>query len=350
MKKLNLYVLVIVFIAASHSALLAQTKSAAREGEPDFRLPDEAKPFVEAEMKASAYAKADLNGDGTLDYILVLEQSISEDTEMNSRPALIIVRDPKGKLSLAARNRFVIACRGCIGGMSDPFESLTVKPGGFSITNKGGFRDRWIGRYDFEFSPRDKTWLLAQVREANYESADPKPVWRKTYTPKHFGKIRFDDFNPEDFPGTGTAAQNETRAVDIYTLEYPDNDYAAEPNIVRAVRRVDAKAPLAGAIKALLAAMAENKGSSGFNNYLDKLEFVSARIKNGTARLDFNYEQDTEFGWLTESPPSFPVIVKKTATQFPQVERVLMCINGYDLRADDEGFAALDCDEQWRKK
>ena len=360
MKKLILFVLTIVFIWGANSALFAQTKFAAREGAPDFRIPFEVKPFVEAEMKAIAYAKADLNGDGTLDYILVLEQAISKDSEMNSRPALIIVRDRNGRLSLAARNRFVIACRGCIGGMSDPFESLTVRRGGFSVTNRGGFRDRWIGRYDFEFSPRDRTWQLARVAEANYESVKAKPVWRKTYTPKDFGKISFDDFDPDDLSGTGAltgapaaaagATQNKTRAVSIYLLEFPKNDQTAEPTIVRVERRVDARAPLAGAIKALLAAMIENNKPIDSNKYLYKIEFVSARIKNKTARLDFKYKQDTQFGWLSEAHASFPEIVRKTATQFPNAERVLMCINGYDLRADDERFVAISCDEIWRNQ
>jgi hypothetical protein len=240
--------------------------------------------------------------------------------------------------------------------MSDSFESLTVEPGGFSITNRGGFRDRWIGKYDFKFSSRDQTWLLARVFEANYESVNPKPTWQKIYTPpRHFGKIYFDDFDPDDFLGTGTynssgARGNKTRRVNVYSLEYPENDQRMPPNLVLVQRRVNAKAPLAGAIKEMLAAMIEGKDLTDLNNYLYKLEFVSARIKNGTARLDFNYEEVKEFAWLWERHPSFPEIVEKTAMQFPNVKRVLLCVNGYEQHENAEGFYAVNCDEEWRKK
>lgn len=343
-----------LFAAAMLSPLKGQIKSALREGEPNFRVPAELKPFVAAGMKAGAYAPADLNGDGTLDYLLVLEQAITADSEMNTRPALIITRDRKGKLSLAARNRFVVFCRGCIGSMSDPFAGIEIGRQSFTVTNRGGSRDSWVGNYEFKYSPSEKTWQLARVVEANYESGNPRPIWRKAFTPKHFGKINFADFNPENYmekDAQRAAAQDKTRKVSIYLLEFPENNQTAQPNIVEVRREVNAQAPLAGAIKAMLAAMIENnKEVNDRNKYLYKLQLVAARIKNKTARIDFNYEQKTRFAWLSERHASFEEIVKKTATQFPDVELVLMCINGYELRDDDEKFKATSCDEIWRKQ
>jgi hypothetical protein len=57
-----------------------------------------------------------------------------------------------------------------------------------------------------------------------------------------------------------------------------------------------------------------------------------------------------EFDWLSEHHPSFPEIIEKTATQFENVKRVLMCINGYEQHEDGEGFYAINCDEEWEKK
>ena len=350
---LSIAALTIAAAAAMFSPVDAQKKYALREGNPRFRIPAEIKPFVVAGMKAGAYAKADLNGDGTLDYILVLEQSITVDSEMNTRPALIIVRDARGKLSVAARNRLAIFCRGCIGGTNDPFVGIEIGRRGFTITNRGGARDSWVGNYEFSYSRREKTWQLSRVVEANYEAGNPKPVWKKAFTPpKYFGKINFADFDPEDYLGKGERGegQNKTRAVKIYLLEYPADDRTVQPKIVQVERFVDAETPLAGAMEAMLAAMIEKKEAAERNKYLHKLRFVSARIKNGTARLDFQYERDTEFDWLTERDSSFQEIVIKTATQFPTVKRVLMCINGYELRDDDEKFKATNCDEIWRKQ
>ena len=204
MKRLILFVQTIVIVAAAMCAAAAQTEFARRDGKPDFRIPAEIEPFVETQMKASAYARGDLNGDGALDYILVLEQSLSIDTEMNNRPALIIVSCRKGRLSLAARSRLAVTCRGCSSETGDPLIGIEIKPGGFTITNRRGFREKWVGSYEFGFSPRDKNWLLARVVKTDYELGGSKPTRRATYTrPENFGEIKFADFDPDDFEGKG---------------------------------------------------------------------------------------------------------------------------------------------------
>lgn len=338
---LILFILTIIVVAAAGSSfpLAAQKINAVREGEPEFQLPDEVKPFVEAGMKAIAYAKSDLNGDGALDYIVVLEMIKEPQEEFypdtSERPTLIIVRDKNEKLSLAARSGKVVFCRICAGGMGDPFDDITIERGGFSITNRGGNRERWIGIYEFKYSRRDNNWQLARVVNMNYDSGNPNPVYKKTYTsPKHFGKINFDDFDPENFKGKGrrAAARQKTREVNIYILKDIEKNGVSEATLVEVKRRVNARTPLAGAVKALLAGATggEDEKDVGFS-FIYNLQLVSARVRNGKAYINLAYdEDDLECCWGTNMISFFYDAIEKTVLQFPEVKEVQVCANGIE--------------------
>lgn len=202
MRKLFQFVLITAAAAAACCLpAFAQKAYSVSESEPGFQFPEEAESFVEAGMKAIAYVKGDLNGDDLPDYIIVLEKPLEDSSpDTNERTTLIIVRDGDGKLRLAARNDRVVFCGGCGGGMGDPFDNVTVERGAFSITNRGGNRERWIQSFDFKYSRRDKTWQLIRVEEMNYDSVNLKTISSKKYTPpRHFGKINFADFDPDNF-------------------------------------------------------------------------------------------------------------------------------------------------------
>jgi hypothetical protein len=345
MRGLILFILTIIFIAAGGFPLMAQKINAAREGEPDFQLPDEVKPFVEAGTKAVAYAESDLNGDGTLDYIVVLEKLKTPEeasyADTTDRPTLIIVRDENKKLSLAARNERVVFCATCAGGMGDAFDDITIKRGGFSVTNRGGNRERWIVIYEFKYSRRDNKWQLARVVDMNYDSTDPNPVYKKTYTPpKHFGKIDFADFDPENFKGKGkkSASGNKTREVKIYLYQEKEIKQLRTPYLVEVKRRVDAAAPLTETIRALLAGATSEEEKNGVGlSFIYGVNLESVQIKNRTARVDFEFDTRTN-SWLDPTMEAlFNEAMEKTATQFTGVERVLVCVDGIEnffLRKD----------------
>lgn len=351
-----LFILTIIVVAAGSFPLAAQKTNAVREEEPGFQLPDEVKPFVEAGMKAIAYAKSDLNADGTLDYIIVLEKLEKPQEEIyadtSARPTLIIVRDKNEKLKLAARNERVVFCSTCAGGMGDPFDDITIERGGFSITNRGGTRERWIESYDFKYSRRDNNWRLVRVAEINYDSANPEPVRNKAYTtPKHFGKINFADFNPENFKGKGelSESRNKTREVKIYLHRETEIKQLRTPYLVEVRRRVDARAPLTGAIRALLAGGTSEEEKNGMFSFIYGVELESVQIKNKTARLDFQFDKRTN-SWLDPTMEAlFHGALEKTATQFPGVKRVLVCVDGVEnffLRKD----LHKKCPENWAKE
>lgn len=162
-------------------------------------VPAELAPFVTNGALLIMHEAADLNGDGTQDYVLVLEHNDDE----GNRSLLIVTRGKDGKLTLAKRNDKIVACRACGGMMGDPFERAEVVANGFTITNSGGSRDRWSNTYEFKYSRRDKTWQLVRARELSYDAPDPdgtteNPEYRP---PKDFGKIDIAAFDPYKYRG-----------------------------------------------------------------------------------------------------------------------------------------------------
>lgn len=57
------------------------------------------------------------------------------------RPLLIPVRDADGKVRLAKRSAKTVACRTCGGVLGDPFESVHVEKGRFTVEHYGGIQE-----------------------------------------------------------------------------------------------------------------------------------------------------------------------------------------------------------------
>lgn len=188
--------IILVLILMCGATLL----TAAQEDTP--KIPAEVAPFVEKNTKAMALESADLNGDGTPDFILILEKlkDASED-EQGQRVLLIITRGAGRKLTLAARNdNGLVYCRTCGGIFGDPFASLEVGLKTFTVNHYGGSAWRWTANYKFNYSRIDKTWQLVRTEEESFHTSEPDKVKTIINTPpKDFGKISIDDFNPDSF-------------------------------------------------------------------------------------------------------------------------------------------------------
>ena len=170
----------------------------------ELQIPAEVAPFVEPGTKAIALEKADLNGDGTQDFILVLEKENSakdaDDFPVNQRPFLILLRGSDGKLTVAKRNEKMIMCSQCGGIFGDPFDSVIAGRNTFSVEHYGGSAWRWKFSYKFNYSRIDKTWQLVRVEEINYHTSNPNKATTKIYTPPNdFGKIDVADFDPDHY-------------------------------------------------------------------------------------------------------------------------------------------------------
>lgn len=198
-KMLNKRLLVLMICA------MALTAIAQKE---EVKIPDALKEFVLHNTKPIEMRSADLNGDGKMDYVLVLTstnvEAGQEQNDDSQRITLIIVRKPEGELSIAARNHHVAFCAGCGGIMGDPFEGVTVRKNSFTITNSGGSRERWSSSFQFNYSSKDNAWQLVRVTETEVDTLKPRSGKTTILVPpRHYGKIDFVDFDPDDFKGKG---------------------------------------------------------------------------------------------------------------------------------------------------
>lgn len=165
--------------------------------------PAELKPFILNGTKLLAYAKADLNGDGTSDYVFILEKQKkagAEDIMEQQRPLYIATWAANGRLKVQKTNSNIVLCSNCGGVFGDPFDSLTAKTKSFSVAHYGGSNYRWAYNYTFNYSRIDKTWQLVAVDTLEYHTSNPDQTTEKHLKPpKDFGKIDIADFNASDF-------------------------------------------------------------------------------------------------------------------------------------------------------
>ena len=183
--------------------LFAACSTLAGQDSEEIKVPPDVARFVEKGTKAIALEKADLNGDDKIDFILVLEKEkpeIKDDFPVNQRPMLILTRGGDGSLDVAKRNERVVMCSQCGGVFGDPFESIEVGRNTFTIHHYGGSNWRWVYKYRFNYSRIDRTWQLVRVEDSSYHTSNPNKATTKVYTPpRHFGKIDFADFDPENY-------------------------------------------------------------------------------------------------------------------------------------------------------
>jgi hypothetical protein len=162
-------------------------------------VPAELQRFIPEPMQALALESGDLNGDGRKDYILVLEDPDEEKQDV-ARTLLIVTREKDGSLKLAKRNDKVVLCRACGGIFGDPFDSVNIERGKFTVHHYGGSSWRWTADYTFAWSRRDQTWQLVRVAAESFHAGDPETVEKTVHVPpKHFGKIDLADFDPENY-------------------------------------------------------------------------------------------------------------------------------------------------------
>lgn len=155
--------------------------------------------FVAKGKTAIALESADLNGDGTKDYILVVENTnpSSPDEPDDYRSLLILTRGAGGKLMQAKSNDKVVYCQMCGGVFGDPFAGIDTGTNSFTVNNCGGSNWRWSDSYKFNYSRRDRTWQLVEVVKESFNALDPKKTKTKIFTPKKFSKIDIAGLDPD---------------------------------------------------------------------------------------------------------------------------------------------------------
>ncbi|MEO7309348.1 MAG: hypothetical protein ABIX01_03045 [Chitinophagaceae bacterium] len=177
-------------------------------------------------LKDTAFG--DLNNDGKMDvafaiYSLKEDNEAFEDTAMNmSRPLLLLIQQPDGKLKLAKRNNNLIMCKQCGGGMGDPFESLLIKKNSVILSFYGGSSWRWGDTYGFSWDATIQTWRLTKEDHTSFQGGDPEATTKNTIIPaSEIANFNFDNFNINTLSGPGAVTAKVT-AVKCFFYNAPN--------------------------------------------------------------------------------------------------------------------------------
>lgn len=139
-------------------------------------------------------AMGDLNLDDYPDKILILKNKNEGIATEVTRPLLILTGQPEG-FKLQARNDSVILCADCGGIMGDPYQSITIKNGYFSIEHYGGSSWRWTRIITFKYLKSENTWQLHKDAGVSYHTSDPDKIEDFLTNKEDFGKVLFEDYN-----------------------------------------------------------------------------------------------------------------------------------------------------------
>jgi hypothetical protein len=186
------------------AALLFSTPVQASHWETIVLAP-ELQSFVEPGTRPIEVERADLNGDGRADFILVLENlPTADEPDDLERVLLIVVRQPGGSLKLASRSDSAVGDDQCGGQFGDCLQGVPAKDRAFTISEFGGSGWHWSRVSTFRFSSRDQAWQLVRVEEQSFSVGNPSKVKRNVYVPpRNFGKIDISEYDPDDFLGKG---------------------------------------------------------------------------------------------------------------------------------------------------
>ncbi len=120
-----------------------------------------------------------------------------------------------------------------------------------------------------------------------------------------------------------------------------DNLFCIEP----VSRMVDGRSPALGAMKALIVGpTAEEKSKGLYAPYTEYLSIKRLVITRGTAHLSL---RTTRRGWARwpgdMAPGRFTAAIEKTLKQFPNVRRVMICLDGYADFGSERGGPRKRC-------
>jgi hypothetical protein len=162
---------------------------------------DDLKAFVGNNRLLDAKAD-DIDGDGKPDALLVLDPPTNGSGKLGegpSRTVLLLTRNASGQLEKAAQNDKLVPCTQCGGIAGDPYSYTQMGKGQFTVVTEGGSREHWSNEYSFAYAQAQGAWLLHEVKR---EVTDQETGKHKVLdlTPKDFGTVRFQDFDPTTLP------------------------------------------------------------------------------------------------------------------------------------------------------
>jgi hypothetical protein len=140
-------------------------------------------------------ARGDLNRDKYPDIVLVLKNSNEEKNGELTRPLLLLTGTAGGGFQLLSRNDNVVMCKTCGGVMGDPYQSIAIKNGYFTIEHYGGSSWRWTRFITFRYDPKTRAFVLHKDAGNSYHASDPDKQENIIHNQKSFGKLPFIKFS-----------------------------------------------------------------------------------------------------------------------------------------------------------
>lgn len=146
-------------------------------------------------------ATGDLNKDSLIDLIVLYKKTNEEEAlgaiedYAEKRPLAIYLGQGSGYFKLAAWNSNVAYCYDCGGIMGDPYQTIVIKNGYFTVEHYGGSAWRWTRYVTFRYSSKDKTWFLHKDGGESFHISEPEYATTNIRTVKDFGQIPFEKYD-----------------------------------------------------------------------------------------------------------------------------------------------------------
>jgi len=207
-------------------------------------IPAEIKPFILPGHEILDYQTGDINKDLRPDAILILKNPLEDSTweELLPRPLLVLLRQADGKLKQVIRNNKAIMGRHEGGVFGDPFQSMNLYPGGFSISFYGGSSWRWMYEYEFRWNASSKQWILFQESSGSFNAGDMENTMKDIkIEAEELGLIPFEKFSYE---GMHRQGKWKVTAAKTYFYDNPKTGsprrkgYLVRGNIVESTRQL----------------------------------------------------------------------------------------------------------------
>ena len=148
--------------------------------------------------------------------------------------------------------------------------------------------------------------------------------------------------------GASARSQGKQQTVKIYLAMEPKEGEPFDPqnpqNLHPVMRMVNRAAPLRPTLEALLAGPNATEAAQGYIDISFGAKLTDVKIKNGAVRADFIMPPGAAFSGDT-SPFLFKAAVEMTIKQFPNVKKVIVCLDGEEDIGSESGEPPKKCPE-----
>ncbi len=143
-------------------------------------------------------ASGDLNLDDREDMLLILKSPYEGIASDVPRPLLILLGNGNGEYELAARNDSVVLNADQGGVYGDPYESMVIHDGNFSIFHYGGSAWRWTREIAFSYSREKQKWVLVSDGGSSFHIYTPDSSEVYEINKPGWGKVDFEKYVNEN--------------------------------------------------------------------------------------------------------------------------------------------------------